>query len=201
VKASDIYGGLFLNATSAIVRCGEHYGLIDMQGNYLLDPVWNHIRPFREGRAIVVSSGGGFFDDEVGVIDEQGQFVVEPAKNQNLSSYEEGFAMMATPGDKVGFIDRDGQIAIPLVFFDVGDFDGGLAAVAAPGIGTKRGYIDTKGRWVIEPTFRKAYKFKGPLALVERNVDKSDKELAYIDRTGAIVYRMRFGGFINPEFD
>jgi hypothetical protein len=86
-------------------------------------------------------------------------------------------------GQKYGYIDHSGRLAIAARFDDGGTFTEGLAQVKLSG---KFGYIDTTGRSVVEPTLKEACDFKGQLARVE-----TDQGTAYIDHTGKIVWQGR----------
>ncbi len=66
---------------------------------------------------------------------------------------------------RVGFVDMDGRLAIPLQFDDARDFSEGLAAAR---LGKKWGYIDTEGRWVIEPVYDNAWSFSEERAAVDQ---------------------------------
>lgn len=111
-------------------------------------------------------------------------------------------------GGKVGFINKSGEMKINPQFEEAHFFSEGLAAVAISGTGAnatpnanaspfemggsgdmKWGYIDTSGRFVINPQFNAAYDFSDGLAAI---VNK-DNKLGYIDKTGSFV--------ITPQFD
>ena len=52
-------------------------------------------------------------------------------------------------GNKIGYIDKTGQIVVQAQFETAEDFSHGLAFV---GVGDKFGYIDKTGRYVWNPT-------------------------------------------------
>ncbi|MFN0199886.1 MAG: WG repeat-containing protein [Bacteroidia bacterium] len=58
---------------------------------------------------------------------------------------------------KWGFIDKNGAIAIPALYNEVGNFRFGMAYATENG---KYGYLDKKGKWKIEPTFDSADDFQ-----------------------------------------
>jgi hypothetical protein len=86
-----------------------------------------------------------------------------------------------------GFIDRTGQIVIPLCFDAVGEFSEGLARFERDG---RWGYINRTGNVVIEPTFPWAEEFHEGLAHVQvtGTVLGYDGRWGYIDQTGAQRY-------------
>jgi len=85
-----------------------------------------------------------------------------------------------------GFIDRTGQIVIPLCFDTVGEFSEGLARFERDG---RWGYINPAGNIVIEPTFPWAEEFHEGLAHVQvtGTVLGYDGRWGYIDQTSKIV--------------
>jgi hypothetical protein len=181
----------FFGNHAAIVACGEKDGVIDESGAFVLEPEWENINNFINGRALVRHDG------KMGVIDESGRFVIALERDRDLwgiGEEEIGFSR----GDEHGFFDRDGRL---LRTFTVdadwfGSFVDGLA-VARRGI--KDGYIDRSGRWVIEPRFHDAEPFRGPLAVVKQPVTTELVEVGYINRAGEAVYRITLGGFVWPE--
>lgn len=191
-RAPKGMGFPFFGRNSALVACGDmtNYGLIDTQGKFLLDPTWDQISPFSDGRA-VVSKGG-----RAGMIDEEGRIVLELGKFK-LCGISEGRVCFEDPKTlKAGFLDRDGKVVIPASFDWVLRFVEGLCVAR---LDEKRpfghGYIDPKGSWVIAPSYWHANSFKGPLAVVEQPVAKDTLEISYIDKSGKTVYRMRFKGY------
>ncbi|PYV71813.1 MAG: hypothetical protein DMG96_28035 [Acidobacteria bacterium] len=85
-----------------------------------------------------------------------------------------------------GFIDRTGQIVIPLCFDTVGEFSEGLARFERDG---RWGYINSAGNIVIEPTFPWAEEFHEGVAHVQvtGTVLGYDGRWGYIDQTSKIV--------------
>jgi hypothetical protein len=191
-------------AKSAIVKCGEHYGLIDSKGQFLLEPVWDDIVSwFRNGRTIVKSGKA------MGIIDEDGQFILKPSKEFDITNYSEGLAsftrhprgLMGTHTD--GAFNVDGQIVFELPLEKLlSSKDGQLYVARQPaknGKPEKDGYLDKNGNWVITPRFHRAEPFNGPLAYVEQPVDTRITEGGYINRKGEVIYRRKFSGFIWRE--
>jgi hypothetical protein len=97
-----------------------------------------------------------------------------------------------------GFIDRAGQIVIPLCFDGVGEFSEGLARFKRDG---RWGYIDRAGEIVIEPTFPWAEEFREGLAHVQVSgtVLGYDGRWGYIDQTGKIVIAPNSGRMLSDS--
>lgn len=85
-----------------------------------------------------------------------------------------------------GFINSEGEIAIPLCFDTVGDFSEGLARFERDG---KWGYLDQTGTIVIQPKFPWAEEFHEGLAHVQVTGTTLgyDGRWGYIDKTGTVV--------------
>jgi hypothetical protein len=97
----------------------------------------------------------------------------------------EGLAKIRSEG-RVGYIGRDGKIAIAAKFDEGGRFSEGLARVLIKG---KWGFIGRTGRVVISPIFECAATFSEGRALV-----KIGSKWGFINKKGRIVIRPRFDG-------
>ena len=95
---------------------------------------------------------------------------------------------MVEIGDKYGYIDKTGNIAIQPEFGEVGSFSEGLAVVPST---NGKGYMDKTGKIAIAPQFTFAYPFSEGLAVVQMGF-----QWGYIDKTGnmvtAVFNRMRY---------
>src|SRR4029079_6950130 len=91
-----------------------------------------------------------------------------------------------------GFIDRHGQIVIPLCFDVVGQFSEGLARFERDG---RWGYVNPAGDIVIEPTLAWAEDFHEGLAHVQvtGTVLGYDGRWGYIDKEGKIAIHPNSG--------
>lgn len=93
-------------------------------------------------------------------------------------------------GDFV-FYKPDGSLAIQEKFDDAKPFYRGFAPVKK---GKQWGFIDTSGKWVIQPQYQNAWQFSEGLALVQMNEKNAvNNRYAFIDSTGTII--------IPPMFD
>jgi WG containing repeat len=106
--------------------------------------------------------------------------------------------------DRAGFIDRAGEVIIPLCFDKVGAFAEGLARFERDG---RWGYMDASGSVVIEPRFPWAQEFSEGLARVQVSGDSLgyDGRWGFIDKTGKLIispdYKSTLGGNINIGAD
>ena len=73
----------------------------------------------------------------------------------NCRSFSEGYAAVMID-DKIGFIDKSGQMAIKPQFDIAYDFTNGLGIASKDG---KLGYIDKRGAFMIQPKFERVLNF------------------------------------------
>lgn len=90
-------------------------------------------------------------------------------------------------GDKWGYMNTAGELAINPQFESAGSFFEGLASVKLNG---KYGYIDNTGNFVINAQWDYAGAFEDGLAIVGNG--KEDSKYGYIDKTGNYI--------VNPQF-
>jgi hypothetical protein len=88
-------------------------------------------------------------------------------------------------GNKYGYINSSGNVAIQAQYDAADSFSNGLAMVK---IGDKYGYINSSGNVVIQPQFDWAGSFSNGLAVV-----KIGNQYGYINSSGNIV--------VQPQFD
>lgn len=90
------------------------YGLIDRNGLWLTEPIWNAFLPFSEGRAAVESG------DKWGFIDETGALAID-YQFREVGNFSCGRAMART-GGSYGYIDPLGNMAVSEKFRSAGLF-------------------------------------------------------------------------------
>jgi len=146
--------------------------------------VMRDVGEFVEGLAPKVSHG------KVGFVDITGKIVIAPQfTGASLFPFREGLAAVFVGEGaslRAGFINRQGQWAIPPRYDDALHFCDGLAPVK---IGGRWGYINPSGEMVIAPRFEGAESFDdGMGAVLERN-DDGKLHQEFINRKGEILYR------------
>lgn len=168
------------------IRQGDRYGAIDATGKVVIEPQYDAELRFSDGLAVAAVGA------KVGVIDLDGKLVISPqakvgigsgefAQDVSLASliageFSEGLAPFRM-GRKLGFLGRNGAVAVPPQFDQVEPFSEGQALAAVAG---HWGSIDRGGKWVIEPQFNKPFRFREGLAVVL----VPGKGFGYIDRQG-----------------
>lgn|GEM_PF-4542904 len=185
----------------ARVKMGEKWGIIDINGNFLVEPQYDTIDDFYDGLAEVERNG------KFGFIDTTGKEVI-PAQFDSVGPFSEGLAQVEVNGE-VGFINKSGKFVISLQYDDAYRFRGGFALVM---VKDKWGCINKQGQMVIKPRFSGG-EVTGGWAFDDRqkNTTESpfydligcfseglvpvliDGKWGYVDETGKIV--------IAPQFD
>lgn len=103
----------------AVVRKGKYYGLINEQGNFMVEPKYESINGFSEGRAVVIDNSG------FKVIDEKGKEVTNKAYDF-ISNYKNSRALFSNNDGKgkypYGYLDLDGKEIIPGKYQEANDF-------------------------------------------------------------------------------
>lgn len=144
----------------------------------------------------------GIVDDEHrryeakwGYINTRGQMIISP-RFTDAGRFVNGRAPVATgerwldsPDALHGYIDSTATLVIPEQFESAGEFDkeSGLAVVCV-GTGDQErcGYIDTTGRFAVNPQFNAARPASGCLVPVWFNRNESP---SYVDRAGKVIWR------------
>lgn len=117
------YAEPFYQCGLAPVTTGDDKtGLIDMTGKYVIDPEWDLVS-YSEGTFLCYTFDGNYFH----VYDETGTLLFEHY------GYTEGFSEGLLPSYdelKRGYLDKNGELAIPLDCTILGGFLNGIAEVA-----------------------------------------------------------------------
>ncbi len=164
------YGfGLDFNQGRAIVMKDPmkdtRSGVIDKDGQWIVEPAYVGLMPFSEGRAFGLSNDG-----ETIIIDFSGNVKKPPLCGGTF--YSEGLASGSKNCDlplgkrKYGFIDFEGNWIISPRYELPSFFNNGMASVKLNG---KFGFIDKSGNIRVKPVYDRAGKFSDGLAPVGMN--------------------------------
>jgi len=176
-------------------RSNGLYGFIDPHGKPVIPPKFKAVRGFSEGLAAVGEgwflSGRGEFvlDGPCRYIDRTGRVVIDsPPGLAWPQDFAGGLARVAITGEKhnrLGYLNKNGELAIRTDYDFGGDFSDGLASVAAEQAGI--GFLDASGKLVIGLQFHGARDFSGGLAPVLK-----DGAWGYVDKNGRVAVGFRF---------
>ncbi|MDR1308337.1 MAG: WG repeat-containing protein, partial [Deltaproteobacteria bacterium] len=131
------------------------YGYIDQNGEWAIAPRFQAANPFQpDGTAWVR------LNDDYGLIDRSGQFVVGPFAAPMEIGEPQGGALSPAqgPDGEWGFMDGQGHWAIRPSFSEAKAFGAGDLAPVANG-DFRWGYVDASGRYAIPPRFASAGPF------------------------------------------
>jgi hypothetical protein len=184
----------------ASVRIGTKFGYINTKGEVVITPQFDDAGPFRFGRAAVkLCCGQDYLNgrhkiqsgqdgkSRYGFIDPDGKYISTPDFLWVAQWFSGDFAPVKIADRLYGIMNRSGKVVTVANLEQVSDF-GFADGVAPAAAGGKWGYIDTVGKWVIDPQFESAEDFSDGLAAV-----KVGGRWGYIDRKGKFV--------VNPQYD
>lgn len=132
------------------------WGYIDTTGALVIDKKYDDLRPFKNGLARANYKG------KWGFIDKKG-FTVIPFEYRGTFPFKDGLARIQNFEKKYGFINKAGETVIPDTMDLVFDFNSNRARAKD---GEIYGYIDTNGKWIIRPQFKKCSNFENNHARV-----------------------------------
>ncbi|MED7947523.1 WG repeat-containing protein [Streptomyces sp. BE303] len=144
--------------STAAVRVGEEWGLIDLAGEWVVEPGHRLLKPFDDnGLAYVV--GGGLGDLYTGFVNGRGELVLQGGSAMS-DTFHHGL-LRTGDGYARGFADPTGTLVIPQVYTWAEDFgpDGAAVALGVPDEepaegeedGESWGVLRTDGRFVPVP--------------------------------------------------
>jgi hypothetical protein len=112
-------------------------------------------------------------------IDTNGNKAIELTQDiTNLAHFKNGFARV-TIGEKWGFINKKGEVKVPIIYDLLTDFEPfGLAVVKA---GTQYGLIDTNGKYALTPNYEAIENFKNGFFSIKKN-----GKVGFADRNGRV---------------
>ncbi|MDA1336165.1 MAG: WG repeat-containing protein [Bacteroidetes bacterium] len=166
---------------------GGAYSFIDKEGKFINSQRFTDATRFSEGKAWVVSEASFPV-----CISPTGETLFSLREAFHARPFHEGLAAYSIEteeGDRWGFVNAEGTVAINPQFTNVGSFSEGLCGVQAES--GKWGFIDSDGVFVINPQFDDLTNqsfFRNGRCVIESNND-----CGAIDRSGTYT--------INPQFD
>lgn len=176
----------------AVVSVNGRYGLINHGGNYVVEPIYDSISDFSEGRAQVIDNDG------FKIINTSGKVLTSKAYSF-IGSFENGRALFGEAlGDGqylYGFLDRQGKEVVPAEFLTANEFQDDKAVVQLP---SKEYALINKNGKVLH---KYPYPFVGNLGeglLAFKETE--DGKFGYIDVKGTIVIPPKFTSAMPFEY-
>lgn len=175
----------YVDTTPAAKLVGEDkkWGVIDRKGNVIVDFKYDKVEYFNQyGLAEVEVYGPEGYE---GVVDKTGRCVltVEIDHEPRITVTED--IICVRKDSLYALADRNGKYITDFQFENVCEFDEGIGRTI---VGKKYGFVNKKGKFVIEPKYDWADRFKDGYCNVYINNDSNGKNMKYrIDKTGKVV--------------
>ncbi|MBI0578881.1 WG repeat-containing protein [Neobacillus cucumis] len=170
----------------AIVRLTDQAGIIDTNGHFIVQPKYDYITSFSEGRAIANDLQG------FKIIDERGKEIT-PMAHYTISEFKEGRARFADSNQQgeylYGYLNRKGKETIPASYEDASDFSEGKAIVKI-----KNGsyaLIDLTGKVLHSYMYAFVGNYGEGLLAFKKS---EDGKFGYMDELGNVVIKPQFSG-------
>lgn len=167
----------------------SRYGFIDEAGHVVIEPKYTGAQTFQEGRAVVNTAEN--YMSAFGLIDRNGTFIIKPIYNDIRPLGENrlavGKAIDETQpfiGSRYAIADTNGLFLTDFVYYDVGDYENGLASVDN---GTDTFFVGRDGKAAVGlPIVHGNGTLRIVGNLIEANVDN---RLSYRNRFGDVVWQ------------
>ncbi len=158
------------------------YGYINIDGNWVIRPLYDNARAFTGGLAAVnigekYGCCGEFYPGFWGYINRSGDTIIA-LQFDFADDFSEGLAYVER-GKESGFIDKSGTFVITIHAMRMGNFKNGFAAFDNE---TEYGYIDKTGK-----------RYPGPIRLSDGlKLFMKNERYGYSDTLGNIIIKPRF---------
>ena len=159
----------------ALVSANGLYGYVARDGSEVIPLSLEQATPFQDGYACLFEPQAMKF----GIIDAKGLPVTGFRYDECDPGFHDGRARVRI-GGTWGFVDREGELALPVKYEHAEPFSEGLALVEEAGL---KAYIDPSGQRVIPANVVASGPFRNGRAWVRYGPD----QVGFIDRTGTRI--------------
>lgn len=168
----------------AVIQMGDNFGAIDKNGKFVIAPtypggLWN----IGEGRIAYYDN----FSGKVGMLDTKGNIIVA-AMYDDFEQFADNGLVAIRQNNQMGYMDKNGQIKLPLIYRDGSPFYEGLAWIMRTENSNVEA-IDVNGNNVLtlaQNEYPVSY-FHNGLCLVE-SYSNNKYQCRYIDKKGNTIY-------------
>jgi hypothetical protein len=180
----QLYTQVFAQEYLAIAYYNKKAGFVNVTGKWYIEPAFDEVTGFINGRAAVKSDG------KWGYIRNNGEYAIPPRFDKAEPFENPTFALVESDHRKY-YIGRDGE--------NLSESDTGIVIfyddLAILKTGNKYGYLTRDNQWKIKPLFEMAWPFKNGYARV-----KKDGEWIYINKLGDKVdYAQSSRSILSPD--
>ncbi len=130
---------VFNDGRAVVVKDGK-YGIIDIDGNYIVNPRYEQISEITEGGAIFKENG------LFGYMNSDGSVIIA-ARYESLSNFKKGLAVFSSD-HKYGVVDRAATVVVNPEYENVSILDNGLIKISVSE--SEYYYVDKYGRTIYE---------------------------------------------------
>jgi len=197
-----VYQGSYMNERDYLFtfRHEGKYGYMDEEGNIIVAPIYDMVRDFSEGLALV----GNYYTCRInfcgGYINTNGEMIIKIDNFRRGFDFKEGLSLVIYVDKDSEYwqstadlewamlIDKNGEVILRFDPYPPRPFSEGLSAIYD--IPSKKwGYIDITGNYFIEPIYDFAFSFSEGLASV--SID-GRRTYGYINKSGDFVIEPQF---------
>lgn len=160
------------------------FGFINAGGNWIINPVYDWVEPFHEGKAAAGQDG------KAGFINLLGEAFID-FKYDDVFNFHKKLAVVERDGN-LGLIDYKGDVILPVNYKEIGMYSCNRIPVLRDSL---YGYINVKGEEVIEPQYQTAYDFENGRAKVRFN-----NGFSIIDTSGGLIVNDTFQAIFDVQY-
>lgn len=150
------------------------FGYINKKGELVIPFMYKDATEFSEGLAFVMN------DSIRGYIDTNNRLIIE-MKNVAGNQFKEGYADINDKNFRIGFLNKNGEVAIPLQFDVASPFSEGLAFAIK---GSQFGFIGKDGNFAFTVDGYVAKQFSDSLNFIGKLIKHNQSAWRLIDRRG-----------------
>lgn len=171
----------------------RQYTFINAKGEKLTPEHYLNATRFSEGLAGASDPATNL----MGFINSQGKWVIKPQFKMALA-FSDGVASVLTPQNIVQYIDKNEKVlcTYPIPYLSITDYSCGLIAFPSKENSLIKGYMDKKGKVVIEPKAGLGGQFFEDMAVISQN--NYDQLAALFQRGGNYGYINTKGEVVIP---
>lgn len=169
------------------VNINNWWGHMNQRGELIVWPQFDWTDYLYDGLARVVVKG------YTGFIGSNRAMAIEPALPW-ADRFSDGYAIVGNGQGKFGFINKAGNLIVPVELDGALRFREGMAAIR---VGGACGFVNVAGKVVVSPQYLRARSFHNGMAMVQHpgRVPGTPGALGYINKAGNMRFEDREGTF------